>query len=500
MPRWEPYDLQFPSTTPHGNPFMVDFSADARGPDGLKLTLPGFYDGDHTWQVRFAPPQLGDWQLTTHSPDPMLDGKTAAVTCVPNPDPNNHGGLIVDPDHPYHFVHEDGARHFLSGYECDWLWALPAGQLPQFLDKLRASRFNHILLNAYAHDTRWATGVTSLQDYGPPRIYPWGGSNEAPDFSRLDLPYWQHYDTVIAALADRGITAHVMIKVYNKLVNWPERASPEEDLYFRYLIARYAAFPNVIWDFSKETCNEKNLDYKLGRLKLIRDLDPYRRLVTIHDDGAPYERSEYDAHVDFESDQQHSDWHDVILEHRRRRACPAVNVEYGYEHGPGGIEDKTYGVVQAPEEVLRRAWIIAMAGGYGAYYYTYTAWDVIRPQDTPPGYAYCRHLADFFTDTGYWALEPSDHLVKPGCCLARPAEEYIVYLEESEPFTLEIEGAHRPLPVSWFNPLTGQRLSSEAVENGETTLTPPWTRGPVALHIGQAPAVQPIERLSCTRP
>ena len=40
-----------------------------------------------------------------------------------------------------------------------------------------------------------------------------------------------------------------------------------------------------------------------------------------------------------------------------------------------------------------------MAGGYTCYYYTYTAWDIIRPNDTPPGYAYLRHLREFFEGT-----------------------------------------------------------------------------------------------------
>ena len=45
-----------------------------------------------------------------------------------------------------------------------------------------------------------------------------------------------------------------------------------------------------------------------------------------------------------------------------------------------------------------------MAGGYNAYYYTYTAWDVIRPLDVPPGYALYKHFGDFWRATEYWKL------------------------------------------------------------------------------------------------
>ena len=73
-------------------------------------------------------------------------------------------------------------------------------------------------------------------------------------------------------------------------MNWPAKGSAEDDLYFRWLIARYAAYPNVHWDLAKEANNEKGLDYKIDRLRFIRGNDPYHRLLTVHDDHATYDR------------------------------------------------------------------------------------------------------------------------------------------------------------------------------------------------------------------
>ena len=42
---------------------------------------------------------------------------------------------------------------------------------------------------------------------------------------------------------------------------------------------------------------------------------------------------------------------------------------------------------------------VSMAGGYTAYYYTYTAWDVIRPFEVTPGYAFMKHFGDFWRST-----------------------------------------------------------------------------------------------------
>ena len=45
------------------NPFQAAFAAGATGPGGIRLTLPGFYDGNSSWKVRFAPTAEGEWSL-----------------------------------------------------------------------------------------------------------------------------------------------------------------------------------------------------------------------------------------------------------------------------------------------------------------------------------------------------------------------------------------------------------------------------------------------------
>jgi len=87
------------------------------------------------------------------------------------------------------------------------------------------------------------------------------------------------------AMNQRGMTAYLFFKVYNKLANWPKNHSPEDDLFFRYVIARYAAYPNVIWNLAKEAQYEKSTRYKIDRLKFIRSTDGYHRLLTVHDDS-----------------------------------------------------------------------------------------------------------------------------------------------------------------------------------------------------------------------
>lgn len=490
VPLWEPRDFSFKSSTEHNNPFAVTFSATAKAPNGETLHLPGFYDGDGTWKIRFSPFLEGKWSLKTNSDDPALTGKQVELTCTKNANLNVHGPLQVDSQHPHWFVFRNGSRGYIMGYEADWLWALDmtapdTPKLNAFLDKLKHYGFNYIVLNAYAHDTSWRKGRTSEDDYGPPPLFAWEGTNENPDHSRFNLAYWRHYDRMMNALHERGIIAHLMFKVYNKSVNWPQSGSAEDELWFRWIVARYAAFPNLVWDFSKESFYEKDVDYKTSRLKLIRENDPYRHLITIHDDNG-YDKGTFDDLVDFQADQNHGDGrHKTILNQRSRGQWPVMNIEFGYEHGPGGLQDKTYGGSQSPEVVCRRAWELATAGAYLTYYYTYTAWDVVRTEDTPPGYGYFKILRDFWDAVPYWTMRPADHLVDQGYCLADEGRHYVVYLPDAGPVNLTFGNSRGRFKVEWLHPFTGQRVAGELAAQDKCLLTPPaeFEKTPIVLHV-----------------
>lgn len=487
--RWQPHDFSFKSSEPVENPFRVRFTATVNGPSGDSFELPGFYDGAGVWKVRVSGSSEGSWSLRTHSDLPALEGRSADFKCVANSNAKVHGTLRIDPRHPRHFLFEDGQRFYMLGYECDWLWSLDFTdpKLPtvnSLLDKVAEHGFNYVILNSYAHDTTWRPGKSGDDDYGPPPAYAWEGTNEQPDHGRLNVAYWQHYDRVIEALHQRGIMAHILLKVYNKKVKWPERGSAEDDLFFRSMIARYAAYPNVLWDFSKEAHNEKDLQYKLVRLRFVRAGDPYQHLITVHDDNANYDAGAFDGVADYRSDQQHSKFRETLLAQRQLRAWPVANVEFGYEHGPDGPNDKTYRAAQAPEEFVRRAWEIAMAGGYTAYYYTYTAWDVLRPAHTPRGYAYFKLLKDFFESTRYWELEPTDGISSAGWALANPGLEYVVYVDRAQRVSISLPDSPLPYASEWFHPLTGRRVKAGQLKPGKQDIEPPsdWT-GPAVLHV-----------------
>jgi hypothetical protein len=78
-----------------------------------------------------------------------------------------------------------------------------------------------------------------------------------------------------------------MIYVWHKQVAWPEARSEADNRYFDYVVKRYQAYSNIIWDISKEATGYDHNDksYILDRIERLRALDSYDRLVTVHDYG-----------------------------------------------------------------------------------------------------------------------------------------------------------------------------------------------------------------------
>jgi len=467
-------DFPFAATV-DGNPFDVEVTGEFSGPAGVRLRVPGFFDGAGTWKIRFSPTRVGRWSLRTVSAVAALNGKVEPeIECVPNRRPRIHGGLRVDPANPHHFVWEDGTRYFLMGYEADWLWALEDAR--PLVERLAALGFNHFIINIYAHDTRWSPERQNQWDYGPPppAVFPWEGTNEKPDHARLNPAFFARYDRMMEALRESGAVAHLMLKVYNKMVSWPPAGSRDEERYFRYVAARYQAFSNVVWDFAKEAYYEKDEALQKRLIDLVRATDGYRRLTTVHDDDAYDRNPALNANIDFRSDQQHSHWAQSVAFDRGIKKWPVVNVEFGYERGVDDLP--TYRVKQDWQEVLRRAYLIYLAGGYGAYYYSNTAWDLIKPEPEPPGYRRFQLLQQTLSALPYWRMAPGDHLATGGPCLALEGEAYACYAE-AERLTVNLGALKKAATARWVDTWTGAAQNVEIPRGGVYALEKPKAFG-----------------------
>jgi len=112
--RWDFFELTL-SGPSNGNPYL-DVTLEATFTQGDRsIRVPGFYDGDGTYRVRFMPDAEGEWRYGTKSSAVALDGKSGAFTCIAAV-PDAHGPVRVRDQ--FHFAYADGTPYFPFGTTC----------------------------------------------------------------------------------------------------------------------------------------------------------------------------------------------------------------------------------------------------------------------------------------------------------------------------------------------------------------------------------------------
>ena len=468
--RWEVMEFSFAAEAPATDPFMVEFGAVFSHTNGTTFRIPGFYDGDDRWKIRFCPPETGEWDCVTFSTLRELAGRTSKLSVSENTSERRRGPIVISQSNRQRFTYADGTPYPLMAFELDWLFALDAEnpddipQTRQIVAEVAKHGFNQIVMNVFAYDAVFGEKdkIRPQNNFAQPRVFPFGGENDHPDFSTINTTFFQRLDRVLAHLNEQGIVAHLMVYVWNKKVNWPEPESAADNRYFDYVVKRYQAFPNLIWDISKEALGygRDDMDYITRRIERLRRLDGHGRLVTVHD----YDYcSAYPDKVDFISIQE---WQPYLYARMREVAAvhpgkPIFNIEHGgYEKTMHTIFDGAY---TDPVTCLDRAWQCIFAGTYPTYYWQNAAWyHVITdpfglPESEQPHFRYYRHLVDFLSAHPLLRFRPRQEAFTPPI-LEGSTGVYLFYLSGNRTGIYgnlpEVKG--KTWSIAWFDPLTGE--------------------------------------------
>ena len=474
--RWDVTDISFPVDEVPDNATTLDFSATFSQPDGKQMTAPGFFNGGKEFVVRFTPPAAGKWEYVTSCSLSVLDGARGGLD-VASAREGRRGGIVIDSKDETRFRYENGDTYYPIAFESDWLFALDAENadgIPntrQLVDSLAENGFNQIVMNVFAYDVKWAKDKKLLAkyDYGSPDVFPFGGDNGKPDYSQLNIEYFQRLDRVVEYLDQKGIAAHLMIYVWNKRVNWPDANSEADNRYFDYVVRRYQAYPNLVWDISKEALGYGHTDvnYISERIERLRRLDNYKRLVTVHDYG--YCRK-FKDNVDFVSVQLWlSELYGVM-----RNVCenipgkPILNIEHGgYERSPYVVFTGNY---TSPEVCLERAYQCVFAGTYPTHYWQGAAWNVVipdikalEPKDRPR-LEYYRHMRSLIEKHELGGLTAGEKKSNAGFCLHNDDDLFVYYVpKECDFFGVRMpkEKRGQTMVGMWFNPFDGTYSGQE---------------------------------------
>ena len=466
---------------PFGNPFT---DADLTGvftSGSTVVRVSGFADSQDgsVFRLRFCP-EIADatyryrLRLTGASLDQEFTGN---LRCTRSRSP---GPVVVAPRQPRHFTHAGSGKPFYHlGYTAYHLFdtSNADGQVDETIDYCARHGFNKIrfLLAGYPRDTDRRTsgdaehGVPegwNAPNYGsrPGQVNAlpaWLGEPHSFDFRRFHVPYWRRVERGIRRMRDKGIVATCIVTIEKQGLpdEYGDFTDAEKRLY-RYAVARLAAFDNVWWDLGNEHNEYRSADWANRMGALVKESDPYDRLVSAHG----YADFQYASApwADFIITQQYGDEravHDWALKYASSRK-PYVNEEYGYE----GDGDKP-GHGQNGDWVRRCHWAIAMAGGYATYGDWSGGISYFYMGEPGPGKAavQLKHLRSFFEALPFGDLKPADDLVSRGFCLASPPDAYVAYFPRGGECSLDLTGASGRLAAMWLDPRTGGRRKGPAL-------------------------------------
>jgi len=275
-----------------GNPFTEVELTGIFEKGGRELQVPGFYDGDNVWKIRFMPVSQGEWSFRTESSLAALAGKTGTIICT-DPAPGVHGPVSIADE--VHFAYADGTPYRPVGTTC-YVWNHQGIELEnKTLKTLENSPFNKIRFCVFPKRYTF--------NYNEPETYPfpgevktkWNPENQddytprKTDFWDLDHfnpLYFRHLDECVLKLMNLGIEADLILFHPYDFGAWGFDSLPEEvnNRLLEYLVARLGAFRNIWWAFANEydLFQNKAIHEWDRYMKLVEKEDPYQHLRSIH--------------------------------------------------------------------------------------------------------------------------------------------------------------------------------------------------------------------------
>ncbi|RXK52631.1 DUF5060 domain-containing protein [Aquirufa rosea] len=359
--RWNRVEFVW-NTSFKGNGYQdVEFKAIFIHSD-TTLIIPGFFDGNQTFKLRFMPTRLGTWKYTTISNVPGLSKKTGTLECV-TPSAQNHGPVKTN---GLHFSYSDGKNYYPLGTTA-YAWNHMGEALQSLtLNSLKNSGFNKIRMCVFPKNYDLVKEEPEHFPFVLKENKRDDKGNMIPvwDYSQFNPKFFQQLETHIEALQKIGMEADlILFHPYDK-GRWGFDAMPQEinNKYIKYLLARISSFRNVWWSMANEWDYVKSKtvdDWDELTATLIKS-DPYRHLCSIHGSTATY----YDywkpafTHVSVQ-DESPAQSPNAAAMLRNVYHKPVILDEVGYE---GNLKSR-WGRY-SPETLTHLIWNGIMGGAY----------------------------------------------------------------------------------------------------------------------------------------
>ena len=456
VPQWGIHEVALNGPT-NGNPF-VDVRLSAVFSNGSKsVEVPGFYDGDGVYRIRFMPGAQGEWQYETKANRWELSGKTGAFVVTP-PGKGNHGPVRVR--NTFHFAYADGTPFKQIGTTIyNWL-DTPEEVQEETLKTLAASPFNKARMLITQQPT-------PFQNKFPPQLWPFEGRPPHDwNLTRFNPEFFRHYEKRIGQLRDLGIEADLIL--FNPYGKWgfEKMDAAGDDRYVRYVVARFAAYRNVWWSLANEydflrTKTEADWD-RLGAL--VKECDPFDHLRSIHNGNLLYDHNKpWVTHASIQNGVAVQSAASAEM-YRDTYRKPVVYDEIKYEG-----DAKYRWADLTGREMVHRFWSGTVGGtyvGHGDYFNTvgedtWTSFGGKLSGQSPPRLAFLRKILEEGPAEG---LDPIDKWNDPNIA-GQPGEYYLTYFGHEMPTNWVFQLYKRGLT-------DGMRFKVDVIDTWEMTITP----------------------------
>jgi hypothetical protein len=351
--QWSVFEVALPGPS-DGNPYM-EITVNAVFKNGeTVVNVPGFYDGDGMYRIRFSPEHLGRWEYTTESNEEQLNNKAGSFDCIPAT-ATNHGPVGVV--NTFYLQYADSTPFYSVGTTA-YQWTSVKKEIQeQTVASLGDAPFNKIRMCVFPKSYRYGNDTE-------PWMYPFHRDADQNDFRQPNYEFFQNFDRRIQQLLDLGIQADVIL--FHPYDKWGYRSMGKEmnAHYVRYMIARLSAFRNVWWSLANEwdvpEIKESIAWEEIGNL--LQREDPHHRLRGIHNwygsqDHFFDHTRPWITHVSTQTSQFYN-----ALTWRNEYQKPLLFDEMRYE----GDVPSGWGSLTA-QEMVSYFWMAGLSGGYATH-------------------------------------------------------------------------------------------------------------------------------------
>jgi hypothetical protein len=453
--KWGLFELELKGPA-DGNPF-TEVRVGAVFTNGAStVEVPGFYDGEGVYRVRFMPEAAGAWRYETKSNRWELTGKIGGFTVTPA-GKGNHGPVRVH--NTFHFAHADGTPFKQIGTTIYNWTDTPEAVQEETLRTLATAPFNKVRMLLTPQPTPYQKTFAPLR-------WPFAGTPpRAWDFTRFNPEYFRHYEQRIAQLRDLGIEADVILfNPYGKF-GFETMDAAADERFVRYVVARFAAYRNVWWSLANEydflrTKTEPEWD-RIGTL--VQACDPSNHLRSIHNGTLLFDNNKsWVTHASIQNGAAVEEPGRAEM-YRGVWRRPVVYDEVKYE----GKSPYRWGDLSG-EEMVHRFWCGTVAGtyvGHGDYFLvnedTWTSFGGTLKGHSAPRLAFLRQVLEVSPPQG---IDPIDKWQDPNTA-GVPATYYLTYFGRAQPTEWEFR--------LYKNGVTdGQRYQVEVLDTWNMTVTP----------------------------